>query len=66
MGVGNFIQELDTIVIGGGPSGYVAAIKLSQLGKKVTLFEKEKVGVNCLHRGGIPSTALISVVHKFD
>ena len=66
MVVGNFIQELDTIVIGGGPGGYVAAIKLAQLGKKVTLFEKEKVGGTCLHRGCIPSKALISVGHQFE
>ena len=66
MVVGNFIQELDTIVIGGGPGGYVAAIRAAQLGEKVTLFEKNKVGGTCLHRGCIPSKALISVGHQYE
>ncbi|AXI27152.1 MULTISPECIES: dihydrolipoyl dehydrogenase [Gemella] len=66
MVVGNFIQELETIVIGGGPGGYVAAIRLAQLGKKVTLFEKNKVGGTCLHCGCIPSKALISVGHQYE
>ncbi|MGB7606351.1 MAG: dihydrolipoyl dehydrogenase [Lutisporaceae bacterium] len=48
----------DVIVIGGGPGGYVAAIKAAQLGADVCLIEKDKVGGTCLNRGCIPTKAL--------
>lgn len=46
-------------IIGGGPGGYVAAIRAAQLGLKTALIEKDKVGGTCLHRGCIPSKALL-------
>jgi dihydrolipoamide dehydrogenase len=49
----------DTIVIGGGPGGYVAAIKASQLGQKTALVEKESLGGVCLNWGCIPTKSLI-------
>lgn len=48
----------DIVVIGGGPGGYVAAIRAAQLGAKVTLIEKEKLGGTCLNWGCIPTKAL--------
>lgn len=57
----------DVLIIGAGPGGYVAAIKLSQLGKKVLLVDADKPGGECLNYGCIPSKALISaasLVHK--
>nr|WP_312577805.1 dihydrolipoyl dehydrogenase [Sedimentibacter sp.] len=51
-------MDRDLIVIGGGPGGYVAAIRASQLGKKVTLVEEDKIGGTCLNRGCIPTKAL--------
>ena len=42
-------------IIGGGPGGYVAAIRSAQLGAEVTLIEKDSVGGTCLNRGCIPS-----------
>ncbi len=53
----------DVAVIGGGPGGYVAAIRLGQLGKKVLLVEKERVGGVCLNRGCIPTKALLHAAH---
>lgn len=50
----------DAIVIGGGPGGYTAAIRLSQLGKRTLTVEKESLGGVCLNWGCIPSKALIS------
>ncbi len=47
------------IVIGGGPGGYVAALRAAQLGAKVTLVEKKKVGGTCLNVGCIPTKALL-------
>ncbi|MDY3282585.1 dihydrolipoyl dehydrogenase [Dysosmobacter sp.] len=47
------------VVIGGGPGGYVAAIRAAQLGAAVTLVEKEQVGGTCLNRGCIPTKALL-------
>jgi dihydrolipoamide dehydrogenase len=49
----------DTIVIGGGPGGYVAAIKASQLGQKTAIVEKEHLGGICLNWGCIPTKSLI-------
>jgi len=48
------------VVIGGGPGGYVAAIRAAQLGARVTLVEKDKIGGTCLNRGCIPTKALLS------
>ena len=53
MVVGDFAIELDTVVIGSGPGGYVAAIRASQLGKKVAVIEKGNVGGVCLNVGCI-------------
>jgi len=53
-------DTFDIIVIGGGPGGYPAAIKASQLGKKVALVEANEIGGTCLNRGCIPSKTLIS------
>ncbi len=52
-------RQVDVLIIGGGPAGYVAATRLGQLGRKVTLVEKEYLGGECLNRGCIPSKALI-------
>jgi dihydrolipoamide dehydrogenase len=65
MVVGDFPIETDTIVIGAGPGGYVAAIRAAQLGQKVTVVEKGTVGGVCLNVGCIPSKALISAGHRF-
>ena len=47
------------VIIGGGPGGYVAAIRASQLGAQVTLIEKDTLGGTCLNRGCIPTKALL-------
>ena len=54
-------QNAEVVVIGGGPGGYVAAIRLGQLGKETVLVEKENLGGVCLNIGCIPSKALIRV-----
>lgn len=51
--------ETTVAVIGGGPGGYVAAIRAAQLGGKVTLIEKNKLGGTCLNVGCIPTKALL-------
>jgi len=63
----------DLIVIGGGPAGYVAAIRAAQLGKKVACIEKERAGGTCLNWGCIPTKALLknaelyhTLVHHAD
>jgi dihydrolipoamide dehydrogenase len=56
----------DVIVIGGGPGGYVSAIKASQLGAKVALVEKDSLGGVCLNRGCIPSKAMIASADAYD
>ena len=65
MVVGDFPIETDTLVIGAGPGGYVAAIRAAQLGQKVTIVEKGSLGGVCLNVGCIPSKALISAGHRY-
>ncbi|MBI2445798.1 dihydrolipoyl dehydrogenase [Candidatus Micrarchaeota archaeon] len=59
MVMGDLPQQTDLLVIGGGPGGYVAALRAAALGKSVTLVEKERLGGMCLHYGCIPSKTLI-------
>jgi len=56
---GTYARSCEALVIGGGPAGYVAAIRLGQLGKKTILVERRELGGECLNRGCIPSKALI-------
>jgi len=58
-------KEYDLVVLGGGPGGYVAAIRASQLGLKVAVVEKEALGGTCLHHGCIPSKALLKSAEVF-
>jgi len=53
------IETYDLVIVGGGPGGYVAAIRGAQLGMKVAVVEKEAIGGTCLHHGCIPSKAII-------
>jgi dihydrolipoamide dehydrogenase len=65
-------MDKDLLIIGGGPGGYVAAIRASQLGASVTLIEEDKVGGTCLNRGCISTKALyknaevINTIKKSD
>ncbi|GBF75873.1 dihydrolipoyl dehydrogenase [Paenibacillus sp. 598K] len=66
MVVGDASLDIDTLVIGAGPGGYTAAIRAAQLGQKVLVVDKEKVGGVCLNVGCIPSKALISAAHQYE
>ncbi|HEY1630252.1 MAG TPA: dihydrolipoyl dehydrogenase [Rhizomicrobium sp.] len=61
-------ETIDTkvLVVGGGPGGYVAAIRAGQLGLDTTLIEADRVGGTCLIRGCIPSKAIIHVAEEFE
>ena len=54
------------LVVGGGPGGYVAAIRAAQLGAKVTLIEKDKVGGTCLNRGCMPTKAMLHTSEIYE
>ncbi len=58
-------EEYDLVVLGGGTGGYVAAIRASKLGLKVAIVEKRELGGTCLHRGCIPSKALLRSAEVF-
>ncbi len=60
------MEERDIVVIGGGPAGYVAAIRASQLGGKVTLVEEKKLGGICLNTGCIPTKFLLHSVELYE
>ncbi|ANQ53669.1 dihydrolipoamide dehydrogenase [Thermosipho sp. 1063] len=55
----------DVVILGGGPGGYVAAIRLSQLGKKVAVVEKEELGGTCTNKGCIPTKAMLTSAHLY-
>ncbi|HTT69756.1 MAG TPA: dihydrolipoyl dehydrogenase [Anaeromyxobacteraceae bacterium] len=59
-------KRFDAVVIGGGPGGYVAAIRLAQLGKKTALVDREALGGVCLNWGCIPSKALIAAANLVE
>jgi dihydrolipoamide dehydrogenase len=60
------MESFDCAVIGGGPGGYVAAIRLAQLGKRVALIERySQLGGTCTHVGCIPSKALLDSSERF-
>jgi dihydrolipoamide dehydrogenase len=52
-------NQSDLVILGGGSGGYAAALRAAELGKAVVLIEKDKVGGTCLHRGCIPTKALL-------
>lgn len=63
----NTAGRFDIAIVGGGPGGYVAAIRASQLGLRTALIEKDpKPGGTCLHRGCIPTKALLQTAHVLD
>jgi dihydrolipoamide dehydrogenase len=59
-------RDVDVLIVGGGPAGYTAAIRLGQLGRKALLVEREALGGECLNRGCIPSKSLIHVSELYD
>jgi dihydrolipoamide dehydrogenase len=60
------IGRYDLVVLGGGSGGYACALRAAELGKRVALIEKDKVGGTCLHRGCIPTKALLHAAEIAD
>jgi dihydrolipoamide dehydrogenase len=60
------IGSYDIVVLGGGSGGYACALRAAELGKRVALIEKDKVGGTCLHRGCIPTKALLHAAEIAD
>ena len=60
------MKKYEAIIIGGGPGGYVAGIRLGQLGVKTLLIEREHLGGECLNFGCIPSKVLIESVNLYS
>lgn len=58
-------KEYDLVVLGGGTGGYVAAIRAAQLGMRVAIVEKEKLGGTCLHRGCIPTKTFLRAAELY-
>lgn len=59
-------HNFDIVILGGGSGGYAAALRAAQLGKSVALIEKDKLGGTCLHRGCIPTKALLHSAEVAD
>ncbi|GGA57938.1 dihydrolipoyl dehydrogenase [Pseudoclavibacter endophyticus] len=59
-------QNFDLVVLGGGSAGYAAALRAIQLGSTVALVEKDKLGGTCLHRGCIPTKAMLHSAEVAD
>jgi dihydrolipoamide dehydrogenase len=59
-------DTVDLVILGGGSGGYAAALRASELGMTVVMVEKDKVGGTCLHRGCIPTKALLHSAETVD
>ena len=59
-------DRYDIVILGGGSGGYACALRAAELGKRVALIEKDKVGGTCLHRGCIPTKALLHAAEIAD
>ncbi|WP_298036716.1 dihydrolipoyl dehydrogenase [uncultured Microbacterium sp.] len=59
-------HTFDIVILGGGSGGYAAALRAAELGKSVALIEKDKLGGTCLHRGCIPTKALLHAAEVAD
>lgn len=59
-------MKYDIIIIGAGPAGYIAAIRAGQLGMKVLLADRDKVGGMCVNWGCIPAKSLIESVRQYS
>ena len=62
----NHEGSYDIVILGGGSGGYACALRAAELGKRVALIEKDKVGGTCLHRGCIPTKALLHAAEVAD
>lgn len=60
------MEEFDVIVVGAGPGGYLTAIRLAKLGAKVLVFDRDRVGGECLNYACIPSKALINYLSSLE
>lgn len=60
------MEDRELVIVGGGPAGYVAAIRASQLGAKATLIEEDTLGGVCLNSGCIPTRAMVRAVELLD
>lgn len=58
-------QNVDVVVLGGGPGGYSAAIRAAQLGLSVALVEAKQIGGTCLHRGCIPTKSYLETAERY-
>src|SRR5438046_2725785 len=59
-------ETYDAVVLGGGPGGYAFALRAAILGLKVAIVERDKVGGTCLHRGCIPTKALLHAAETME
>ena len=59
-------DSFDVIVIGGGPGGYVAAIRAAQLGKKTAVVERDKAGGRCLNYACIPAKTVLRTAEIYE
>jgi dihydrolipoamide dehydrogenase len=62
----NHESDYDIVILGGGSGGYACALRAAELGKRVALIERDKVGGTCLHRGCIPTKALLHAAEVAD
>ena len=60
------MNRFKVVIIGGGPGGYVTAIRLQQYGIDVVVFEKERLGGVCLNHGCIPTKSLVKVADLYS